>query len=61
MLKFVTSENLQFYHKTLMEHLKNPHLVATNICPQCGGVISHTDECEYCGAKLKLVVDKWEV
>jgi len=41
-----------------MKQLKEPHLVAINICPQCGGVISEIDKCEYCGAKLKLVVEK---
>ena len=55
--KIITLENLQLYHKSLMEYLKNPKLVATNICPQCGAIVSE-NKCDYCGAKLKLVVDK---
>ena len=55
---FVTLENLQQYHKLLMKSLKNPHMIPINLCPQCGGIISETDVCEYCGVKLKLVVDE---
>ena len=58
MAMFVTLENLQLYHESLMKYLKNPHLVATNICPQCGAVINDVNKCDYCGAKLKLVIDK---
>lgn len=60
--KYVTIEGLKQYHQLLMRSLKNPHMVAINICPQCGGIISETDMCEWCGTKLKLVVDNnnWE-
>lgn len=58
MVKFLTVENLRFYHESLIKYLKNPHLIATNICPQCGAVISDANECEYCGARLKLVIDE---
>ena len=58
---FVTIEGLKQYHQLLMRTLKNPHMIPINICPQCGGIISETDVCEWCGTKLKLVVDnKWE-
>lgn len=55
--KLITLKNLEYYHKSLMDYLKNPRLVATNICPQCGAIVSE-NKCDYCGAKLKLVVDK---
>jgi len=55
---YVSYENLKQFYNLLMKQLKEPHLVAINICPQCGGVISEIDKCEYCGAKLKLVVEK---
>lgn len=58
MIKVLTIENLRSYHESLIKYLRNPHLVATNICPQCGAVINDINECEYCGAKLKLVVDE---
>jgi len=56
-MKIITLENLEQYHKLLMKSLKNPHMTPINICPQCGGIISETNVCEYCGAKLKLVID----
>ena len=57
-LKFMTLENLTQYHKKLMEMLSDVQLVQINQCPNCGGIITKIDECEYCGAQLKLVVKK---
>lgn len=56
-IKVITLKNLEQYHKLLMKSLKNPHMIPINVCPQCGGIISETNICEYCGTKLKLVID----
>ena len=58
--QLITLENLQQYHKLLIEYIGSPDLVPMNICPQCGGIISDTKECEYCSVKLKLVAEKEE-
>ena len=56
-MKVITFDSLQAYHKLLMRQLKNGKLVAINECPKCGALIDKIDKCEYCGAKLKLVVE----
>ena len=57
-LKLITFENLTTYHNSLMKYLNEGKLVPINICPQCGGIIEENNKCNYCGAKLKLVVCK---
>lgn len=56
--KFVSLNNLIQYHDHLMKMLGTGKLVPINICPNCGGIIDSNNECKYCGAKLKLVIDK---
>ena len=57
-MKIVTFENLQHYHNSLMKYLNSGKLIPTNICPQCGGIVDENNKCNYCGVKLKLVIDK---
>lgn len=55
--KYITLENLQHYHKTLMKYLsENNKLIPSNICSRCGGLINQDNICEYCGTKYKLVI-----
>lgn len=55
--KYVDLNMLQTYHNKLMKQLSEGRLVPINVCPNCGGIIDDMNKCEYCGAKLKLVVD----
>lgn len=52
-VKFLTFENLELYHRTLMEHLQAGKLIPISLCPQCGGVLDNCEsvyekKCSYC-------------
>lgn len=57
MTTFVTLDNLRTFANSLIEHMSKGELKAVNICPSCGAVMNGM-ECEYCGTKAKLVVDR---
>lgn len=59
MAKFVTVDHLKKVAESIVKYVNSGKLSAVNICPQCGAVVTSEDmTCEYCGAKLKLVVSR---
>ena len=53
-IKYVTLENLKYYHELQMKSIKaliELYHEGTTNCPNCGAAI-HGEECAYCGTNF---------